>query len=337
MTYEPDRGDARREDIPEVTVFEQYPVGSWTVQGSTKVVFPVQKITESGGNRVVERERPFRDGAKLDDTGSKAKRWSLVAVFENSIEEAGLSDNGDLALYPDILNELINSFDLYHEEPGDLVIPTRGAVRARLETYNRVESPENQNCCFLEMNFVEDNEDSVDARSFTAPTANANARQLAETLEFSSQSDGTWGGSIQDLNEFMANLEGLANAPSEYARDIDQQTAIIIGAANRANIAFTQPNTDGRDILLDPGSSATQRKLEQSKDIAYKARYNPKRNQRTLISVVFQHDQSLMSVAAMLRQSFEDLLDANYQLSNPLFIPAGTVVKVFSNATSGQA
>ncbi len=313
------------------SVFSQYPIASWAV-GSQKFVFPVTAIQEDGGNRVVVRKRAYRDGAKLDDTGSNEKRWVLTAVFSASIIEPGLEENGDLPLYPDVLNALIDSFDTH--ETGDLVVPTRGPVRARIERYSRIEKVDEEDYAGLSLTFIEDNEDNVDARSFSQSSVNANARLLADETTFSAQSDGAWDGSLQDLNELAAQLEGLANAPGDILRDLDQQAGMVIGAANRATRAFSRSGVEGRDLFLDPDSSTTQRKLEQTKEIAGRTRIESRKGRPALVTVVFEEDQSLLNIAAMLNQNFADLLEVNSQLENPLHVPAGEIVRVFGNGAS---
>ena len=327
MTYEPERPDARYVTDAEPTVFEQYPIASWQAEGGTKIAFPITDLTEGGGKRIVERERPYRDGAKLDDTGRKATRWTMVAYFDNTIEEPGLEANGGAALYPDVLNDLIDSFSI--NGTGDLVVPTRGPVRARLEDYNRSERVTARNCAALNLVFVEDNEDTVDAASLSAPTVSANAVRLAETTEFSAQADGAWDGSIQDLAELAANLEGLANAPANAWQDLESQANSVMASADRVTQAFSNPTIPGRGMFVDdPDSGQTQRKIAQTKELAGKTRTSAKRNQPRLSTVVFESDQSVASIAAMLALDFMVVLQVNPQIADPLYVPAGTVVRI---------
>src|SRR5262245_15019791 len=105
--------------------FEDYEVCSWKVgQRSGTLKFPVSSIQESGGNRIVERNRPYRNGAKLDDVGSNATKWTIEAVFENSIMEGEKGLDQNVLLYPNVLNAVLDSFRIHGT--GDLVIPTRG-------------------------------------------------------------------------------------------------------------------------------------------------------------------------------------------------------------------
>ena len=315
-------------------VFESYQIAQWRAASSEQCyAFAAITIDESGGNRIIERERAYRDGCKLDDTGAKGKRWQLEAKFENTIDEPGLSSvNGDLVLYPDILNAMIDSFDRFHDQAGDLYVPTRGWIRARLLDYRRKESPDQQDCADLTLLFVEDNEDRVDARAFTPASAKANARRLAETTSFDEQSDGVWGPDSMSLQELAAGLESWANAPGDMLAEVDQQAGAAIGCVNRVLKAFSQKGgtSDGRSILLDPESSSTSRKLHATKEIAAQARAEAGRGKPKLITVVFERDQSLVTIASLLKQNVDDLLFANPQIGDPAYIPAKTPVKIYA-------
>ena len=71
------------------------------------IALPVSRIEEEGGNRLVERERPNRDGAKIDDTGSKAKRWVLTLDYLNGSTEPDFPEDA----YPDVVNQLMRPAD----------------------------------------------------------------------------------------------------------------------------------------------------------------------------------------------------------------------------------
>lgn len=290
-----------------MTIFEQYPVASWKVGSLPALMFPVVKISESGGNRIVKRERPYRDGAKLDDTGSNAKQWSITVHFDNGIEEEGL-DSTKL-LYPNILNEMIASFDIH--ETGDLVVPTRGRVRARAETYQRDETESERDEAVVTFTFCEDNEDNVGNQQFEQQNINASANRLTEVTVFSAQSEGVWSTSLSDLNEFAGELEGLANYPGDTVANIDSQCSIVIGAANRVGRAFTRESEENRNMLNDPEMSLTQRKLEETKDMAARARAEAYAGRPRLTPFYVAGDTTLFDIAAATGQAFEDLNELN--------------------------
>jgi prophage DNA circulation protein len=300
---------------------EALPAAKWAPDGGVAFTFPVERIKQNGKRRNVKRERPYRNGAKIDTTGREATVWNLTVCLENSIQEKGVPDGGTQFLYPTVMNKFLEAFDL--DTTGDLTIPTRGVVRAKFDSYDIEESPELQDGAKLTLVFIEDNEDRLDATTITAPTANASLRTLVDQTVFSAQSDGAWDGSLADLNAFAANLEAIANFPGDTVTDLDNQAGIMVSATNRVGRAFSDPSRDGRDTLNDPESSQTQRKLHQTRDIAGSAR----RTREKYTSLVFDTPRSLFVIAADLGQIADDLLALNGGL-DPFFIPAGTPVRV---------
>lgn len=303
-----------------------FPIATWKVGTSKELAFPVTSIKESGGNRIVERERPYRDGAKLDDTGSKAKRWTMDAIFENTIDEPGLEVNDDVSLYPDILDEIISSFDSH--ETGDLVIPTRGSVRARAESYSRTENTTDRDAALLQLNFVQDNEDNVDAASFTLMSANATAERLGEVTTFDSQFDEMWDQNLRNIERSSQKLESVSNKPGEVSNDVDDAANVVTSAAYTVARSFTNPGKVGRNQLLNPETSKTQRKLVLNQDVAYRAKYEARRGRPQMISIVSSDDQTLFSIAIFFNQSVTDLISINPKIGNPNYIPKGTVVNI---------
>lgn len=307
-------------------IFARYPPARFTVAGQS-YAWPVLRISESGGNRIIERERPYRDGAKLDDTGSKAKRWTMECVFNNSLEVPGLSAlNNGVALYPDVLNDLIFAFDTH--QTGDLVVPTVGTQRARAESYSRTESMDDRNQAIVTLVFCEDNEDNVDFRSISAPTGGSNATRLAETTEFDTQSFGSWSEGLLAVQEGLLELEDFVNAPGNAAQDIESAALRVEGSARRATRTFSEAGRPGRNLFLDPANSRGPRKLTQAEDMAARERANARRGRPAQTTVVFRDSQSIFSIAAALEQDPGDLLGINPDV-DPNFIPAGDPVNVF--------
>lgn len=305
------------------TIFEQYPVASWKVGSGQTLYFPIFDLSEEGANRVVERERPYRNGAKCDDTGSKARRWTVQACFENSINESGLEQNGR-NLYPDVLNDFIRSAD--EHEVGDLVLPPTGPIRARLVRYVRQETPDTWDGAKLTLTFVEDNEDSVGARAFNPPSVAASARSIAQTTTFSAQNDAVFDPSLASINELAAELEAIANFPSNTVQDIDSQVGIVVAAANRVVDAFSNIGNGAREQLTDPDASVTQRKLETLKESSHQARREL--NPRTVVGKVVDDTTTLFDLAAELGQDAAEIIGLNPSL-DPMRVAANTTVRVF--------
>jgi len=313
--------------VVEEEIFTQYKPAQFTVAEKT-YAFPIVRLQESGANRLIERERPYRNGAKLDDTGSKAKRWTAECIFENSISDVGLATvNKNSPLYPDVLNALIVLFDTH--ETGDLTLPTAGKRRARAESYTRSEAAEMRDCAMLTLTFVEDNEDSVDATAIAPPTAHANARRLAEATTFDVQAAGAWSGSLADLDQFVADLEGLVNAPGDYLQTIRQASKKIQGDVERTKQAFQRAGRTGRDLMNDPSNSRAERKLVQQQEIAARAADNARKGRPKIVQVVFKEPTSLFRVSVIVGQDFDELSAIN-PLIDPFAIIAGTMVNIYA-------
>ena len=308
------------------TVFEEFPIATWEIGNAGKMAFPVVNISEVGGNRIIRRERPYRDGEKLDDTGSRAKVWVLTAVFENTIDEKGLEINSD-ALYPTILDNIIDSFD--NHETGDLVVPTRGKVRARAESYDRNDDAAQRDSAVVRFTFIQDNEDNVNAASFSAPTANANARRLGETTTFDAQFDEMWSQNLRNIERSSQKIESVATKPGEVSNDVEDSANVVESSAVTTERSFSKPGKVGRNKLLDPESSKTQRKLVMNRDLAARAKHESRKGRPKIITVVASKDQSLFSIAAFYEQDYMDLLAINPKIGNPNSIPRGTTINIY--------
>lgn len=317
--------------IEREEIFEKYEMASYTVAGF-KFAFPVVSIREDGGNRLVERERPYRDGAKLDDTGSKARRWTLEAIFENTINEDGMrAANEGRALYPDTVNYLIFAFDNLHET-GDLVVPTIGVQRVRASSYSRLEAADVRDYARVSFTFVEDNEDSVGFRDLKFPSASANAQRLSTTSDFDMQSQGAYDETAQSLGQTLTELQVLANSPGEAAQDIEQQARRVIRMSQTVERTFSQPAKDGRELFKDPENSRGPRKLTQQKDMARRSIIESRKGRPQILTIVFSTDMTMFRISAVVEQDVQDLLDINADL-NPFYIPKNTSVRVYATET----
>jgi prophage DNA circulation protein len=306
-------------------IFEDYAVASWTVRGDT-VYFAVIDIDEQGGNRIVRRPRPYRDGSKLDDTGSKEKEWDVVAIFNNDVDEDGLPT--DRPAYPNSVNVMIDSADLH--DTGTLGLPNRGAIRARLETYRRSEKAELRDTAMVTFHFVGDNEDNVDAQSFTTPHVGSSARQIVAETVFSSESLGGFTKFLADLEDAADKLQDAMAAPGEAVQDVDQKAARVVRLVDSVERQFTVSGQLARDLLTDPDSWATWRQLHVLKDTSMRA-VDQKSALGRVITISFETTRSLFDIAAEIAQDPASLLDLNTQLDNALRIPAGTIVRVFES------
>lgn len=304
----------------EKKIFLTYPPAKWTPDGFGGIEFYVLDIDESGGNRLAPRERPYRDGAKVDDIGSKAIVWQFVAIFNNTIEEG---------LYPDRLNELIEWTGKH--VTGDLIVPTRGLVRAKAEGYSRKEIASELDQAILTLSFIEDNEDGVGAQNFTSPSAAGSTDNVADETIFDSQSEGMWNGSIQNLKQFSSQLQGLANAPGQYAQDLETAHNTMVGEVENIINTFSDITEDGRSTLLNPSSTKAQRDLELLKELAGQSRQDARQGQKKIITKKYIVEMNILQIATLEDQQVEDLIKINGQIENLLSIPPNTPVRMYSN------
>lgn len=315
-----------------VNIFEEYGPATWTVGGVT-LAFPVVSISETGGNRISKDERPLRDGAHLQDTGSRAVEFSFACVFDNGLlafdaEQQLDQINGGLDLYPDVLNGLLDSFSTH--ETGDLYVPTRGKVRARAESYSRDESAEILNHGKVRLVFCVDNEDGLDFSGFEPPSVSASAITVAAAVELEAETTGAWDGSVTDFTELANNIEGLANAPGDYLSDVETQAQIVKNAHDKVVKAHTDTATEGRDLLMDPESTTLYKHLSMLKEMAGQSSQSTRRGRPTYVTKTYTTRVSLPQVAAIELQDYDVLVEINPNLDDPLDIPAGTGVRVLS-------
>ena len=305
-------------------IWEAEPPGSWKVSGKSKINFPVQSIRTGGGHRLQKRERPYRPGAKIDTTGPVPRIYTVIIPIENSIDEPGVN----LPLYPAALDALVDALE--SSETGDLVLPMRGKIRAKCETWDFDESPENQDAAILNVVWVTDNEDDVDAQTFESKTANANARRLSETTEFTEQAEGVWDGSLSQLNEFVSEIEGIANLPGETTQDTITRLRIIRRQARRLERVHSDVSQDSKALLLEPDRHTVIRKLREIQDLAGRQEAETLKGRQRTVEFVIIRDRSLQSVATELNQSYEDLIELNqWRVEDPLLITQGEVIRVF--------
>lgn len=329
------RGAAQgaNEDGPE-PVAEQYDICTFTPDGGEICYLLVEEVREDGAGRVVEHERPYRDGAKLDHTGQRARRWRVKACYSNNLTEQGLPD--DVVLYPTELNKLIRA--IRNEETGDALIPTVGKRRCKVATYSRVDGADPVDTGLIDVVFIEDSEDDVDASSFTDPSVRASAVRLAQQTQFSAQSVGAWDEGLGNLTDFAEELTALMNSPFTTLEDIQSQQRRDKRAIERVHKAHTQPRVPPAPVpppsnmpFSDPAGATVTRQLVELEDMIGRAeeeRYSSRPRTRTY---TVQEDTDLFSIAADLKQDPMQLLELNSaRVEDPLDLRQGDTIRVYA-------
>lgn len=306
------------------TIFEQFALCVWEVTGY-RVPIAVKKITARYGNRIVRRNRQNRDGAKLDDTGCVETTWTLDADFYNGCTEDGIpfADN-----YPDVLNNFIKSSKVH--ETGTLTLPTEGKRRCRIESIERSESFEEIDCGLTTITFVEDNEDSLTAASFTAPSARSVSRRVAELTTFSAEQAGV---SLSDsgagISELAAEVETLITSPFEYLGDLQAQAEKVRSLCERLEETHASRRTQLGELLAAPPGARAVQGLVLLRDKAAKVVEEKQSAMPRLVPYVVPSQRSILDIAAQFEQDPTLLIAANPKLGDPNAIPARTVVNVF--------
>jgi prophage DNA circulation protein len=313
-----------------MAIYEQYPVASWKVGGRAAIAFSIGDITETGGNRIIAHERPYRDGAKLDDTGSKPRKWSFQALFNNTIEEDGITTV--VAPYPGVLRLVLRSFDFH--ETGDLTLPTIGTVRARAEDYSRKETRENQDTGTLDLVFAEDNEEALDRAQLNPPSVMATLVRLAEQTVFSAPKNGAWHADLSTLRERCNEITTLLAAPGRTVADIG-----AVSRAHRRAIAsvFESLTTLAKQTNgLFAGGRGAENHRQAKQLLDREAQAESERTSTrpaTRAYVVDVEECSLWDVAARVDQAIDDLLELNAaRIDDPFLLTRGQVLRVYESA-----
>jgi len=310
-------------------LFEGMPLCVWRVRGKPDIPLSVQRIVEDFEGGVVERNRPFRKGAKLENLSRRKFIWALEILFVNNSEEPGISQTDN---YPNICNDFCASAEI--EETGTLILGTRGPVRAQIKSYRRTEDSELRDCALVSATFWEDNEDDTTTTSFSLPLARSSAASIASACTDACVEAGVFSDDVASLNELAAGLENLANAPFEFADDMQAQAKAVISTAGRVIDTFAdrtqQATTETGGLLLHPESCRATALLRSLIDVAARAVPSVPAGERTPKPVVTTRPATIFQLAALHKQSITTLLRLNKKLAaNPYAVPAGTTVRIF--------
>lgn len=304
-------------------VFEQYPAAKWEVGGLAPIYFPVVSISLDGGNRIVPHARPYRDGAKLDDTGAKPRTWRIASIFGNELAEPGVNDGRPL--YPDVLRELLSS-SLIHQT-GTLTLPTEGDVRARLETYSRKESPEGDDVAEVELCFIEDNEEALSAQIFSPPAVVSTLNTMAAQTTFTAEAAGVWNDDLQSIIETCNQITTLLQAPGRAMGDL----VAVVRAHRRAIQGVIDTAEEEGSPLAEPSNSGLLRQLRLMADREAGAELERTSSRPTTRAFTIDVERtSLFEVGARFNQDAEELMDLNAaRVEDPFDLRRGQVIRVF--------
>jgi prophage DNA circulation protein len=311
-----------------VGIFENYPAAAWKVGDDPAIYFPIEgQLQEKGGNRIVRHKRPYRKGAKLDSTGQNEREWTFTATFNNTIVETGIDNAREL--YPFVLRDLVASFAL--QETGTLTLPTIGDVRARAETYVRVEDAAERQEAKLQLTFVEDNEEAASTVSLQTASVRSTVEALADQTTFSAQSVAALDRDLVQAKKKSVTIAQLLTAPGRALSDLQS----IVTDARRSLLriqstqeSFARATHASHD---EPRGSEFWRDLTRLLDLQAKSTDEKFASRpRVRAFVVDVERTSIFEVAARLKQDASELLDLNSErVSDPFDLERGDVIRVF--------
>lgn len=132
------------------------------------VPFPALSVDMQGSHDLAEHKRMDRDGARQEATGLNPYRFSVKAVFVNTIAR-GRNETWS-NLFPDQYNKLLAA--LADRSTAEFVHPIHGPILCKANTWNVALTGEAQGGVFLDIEFVQtlpDDDVSVDITATSAP------------------------------------------------------------------------------------------------------------------------------------------------------------------------
>lgn len=309
-------------------LFENEPVCSFQADGGTAIPISLLALTEETEYRLIERERAFRPGAKLDTTGRKKSVFSLDSLWQEGIDEPGIPQSG---YYPGLLNQLMAAFD--GEKAGTLRLPFRTPLRVRCKTARRAEKFDERDMAAVSLTFWTDNEDTVTAASFTKVSPQVGVPMIYADFSDAAQLVGLMSADVLNLGNLVATLSGFLAAGIAVA-DITLTALALIDTADSIEGSFSNRTTNvGPDvgrILSDPESWRAARLLRRLAAQAAAAARLPNTTAPSDVTQVisFRTEVSLFDVAARDHQDLGKLLELNAGYENPFLIPANSPIRI---------
>lgn len=318
--------------MPATTILGQGPVASYQVGQLAPIAFQIDgKISEKRGTRLVRHARPHRPGVKLDRTGRAERIYSFRAIFSNKVSEEGLDTRQ--AQYPFVLRQLADACEI--QETGTLILPTVGAVRVSCETCERTEDATAElDTGYLDLVFVEDNEEAASSVSFRPPSVRATTVALSEATRFSENRVGALDTDSISLTELSSQIESLLLAPGRSLADLQSKATASRRAIQRVVAAQESlAHTLGLDHD-EPRGSAMYRQLARLQDLQARAAEEKFSSRpRAKPFVVDVERTSIFEIAARFRQDCGELLDLNSErVKDPFDLTRGQVIRIFERA-----
>ena len=277
--------------------------------------FPLETADVDGGNDFVEHVAYRRRGADMEPAGLKAYKGSLTIPLINSgplVERYG-------TLWPDMRYDLVQMFS---DHPiGTLIHPTWGSLEVAILSWSTKDSPDLRNGQRLAVQWQEHNASlasliALDGAVSTDPTTTV--QSLATTADTLSAGKA---GYIPLAPVFSATMTAL-EAPEVLAySEVLAAFSALFGAIA---YALTLSSMTGLDAAAAYAALLTLRVATQG----YYARFAP--GISGVRYFVVPADMGVCEIAASVYGDISktSLLYAANSFTDPLLVPAGTVVTV---------
>ena len=279
------------------------------------ILFPLETADVDGGTDFVEHVAYRRRGADMEPAGLKAYKGTLTIPLINSgplVQRYG-------TLWPDMRADLVQMFT---EHPiGTLIHPTWGSLEVAILSWSTKDSPDLRNGQRLTVQWQEHNASlasliALDGAVSTDPTTTV--QSLATTADTLSAGKA---GYIPLAPVFSATMTAL-EAPEVLAySEVLAAFSALFGAIA---YALTLSSMTGLDAAAAYAALLTLRVATQG----YYARFAP--GISGVRYFVVPADMGVCEIAASVYNDLSktSLLYAANSFSDPLLVPAGTVVTV---------
>lgn len=304
----------------------QRPAISWQPDGGDAITFTAVSIQESFENRTVKRERPYREGAKLDDTGRGPMTWSVRTDMFDGIVEEGVPSNQFTEIEPKLFLACQTG------KTGFLTLPTRGIVRAKVQSWRRGDDTSERDVAQVDIVWIEDNEDDVDFYAFDEFSARSTAQSFANLTVADLGALGISDTNTQQLQDAAKKLEEAAQSPGVNLQEVEAQARKLsaLCAKIEGYYAGGPPSADSiANMAGVPDAYSAIRNLRNLRDTAQRAIYEQVSSKPKVKTVKFARGMSAVEVALETSNTFEDVLALNKNLLDLFFIAPQTPIRVY--------
>ena len=279
------------------------------------ILFPVESADVDGGTDFVEHVAYRRRGADMEPAGLKAYKGTLTIPLINTgplVQRYG-------TLWPDLRADLVQMFS---DHPiGTLIHPTWGSLEVAILSWSTKDSPDLRNGQRLTVQWQEHNASlasliALDGAVSTDPTTTV--QSLATTADELSAGKA---GYIPLAPVFAVTMTKLETPEVLAYSEVLAAFSLLFGAIN---YALTLSSMTGLDAAAAYAALLTLRVATQG----YYARFAP--GISGVRYFVVPADMGICEIAASVYNDLSktSLLYAANSFSDPLLVPAGTIVTV---------